>query len=104
MSDVIEKEYLIYKVSSKSNVPKLTGALYKSILEGNEIELQAVGAGAVNQSVKALASVREKLCRKGIDFLVLPFFRDIPNFDENNKDTISAIVLKIIKMGDNQNG
>ena len=45
----------VLKVSSKSNANSVAGALAAAIRDFSEAELQAVGAGAVNQSVKAIA-------------------------------------------------
>ena len=45
----------ILKVSAKSNPNMVAGALAGSIRENGEAELQAIGAGAVNQAIKAAA-------------------------------------------------
>lgn len=48
----------ILKISSKSNVNSVAGALTAQIKEFGKSEMQAVGAGALNQAVKAVAIAR----------------------------------------------
>ena len=43
------------KVSSKSNPNGVAGAIANVIRDGKSVEIQAVGAGALNQAIKALA-------------------------------------------------
>ena len=45
----------ILKVSSKSKPNAVAGAIAGVIREDGEVELQAVGGGAVNQAMKAMA-------------------------------------------------
>ena len=46
------------KVSSKSNPNSVAGALANALREKNSIEMQAIGAGALNQAIKAVAIAR----------------------------------------------
>ena len=48
----------VLKVSTKSNPNSVAGALAAIIKEKNIVEIQAVGAGAINQAVKAIAIAR----------------------------------------------
>lgn len=48
----------ILKVSSKSNPSSVAGALANVFKEKTIVEVQAVGAGAINQAVKAIAIAR----------------------------------------------
>ena len=64
------------KVSSRS-VPKSTaGAICAVIREGSAAEVEAVGAGAVNQAVKAAAVARTFLAEDGIDAVCIPSFAE----------------------------
>ena len=55
------------KVSSKSSPASVAGAIAGMIKDGASVEIQAVGAGAVNQAVKAVAISRGFLSPVGID-------------------------------------
>jgi stage V sporulation protein S len=62
------------KVSAKSNPNAVAGALAAQIRERTHAELQAVGAGAINQAVKAVAIARTYLKSSGIDVVCVPSF------------------------------
>ena len=72
----------ILKVSSKSNPNLVAGALAGVINEKKEAELQAVGAGAVNQAVKAIAISRGFLAPAGIELVCTPSFSEVTINDE----------------------
>ncbi|MBR5322944.1 MAG: stage V sporulation protein S [Clostridia bacterium] len=72
----------ILKVSSKSSPNLVAGALAGVINEQKEAELQAVGAGAVNQAVKAIAIARGFLAPMGIEIVCVPNFSEIIINDE----------------------
>ena len=57
----------ILKVSSKSSPKSVAGAITAITREKRPVELQAVGAGAVNQAAKAIAIARSNLALFGID-------------------------------------
>ncbi|MDR2035201.1 MAG: stage V sporulation protein S [Coriobacteriales bacterium] len=65
------------KVSSKSSPPSVAGAIAGMIKDGVHVEIQSVGAGAVNQAVKAIAIARGFLSPIGIEIVCAPFFADI---------------------------
>ncbi len=66
------------KVSSKSAPQKVAGAISNMFREGNNtIEMQAIGAGALNQAVKAIAIARGFLAPTGINIVCIPSFSDI---------------------------
>lgn len=67
----------VLKVSSKSNANSVAGALAAAIRDFSEAELQAVGAGAVNQSVKAIAIASGFLAPGGIVLYAQPSFEGI---------------------------
>ena len=60
------------KVSSKSSPASVAGAIAGLIKDGAPVEIQAVGAGAVNQAVKAIA-----ISPIGIEIMCIPSFADI---------------------------
>jgi stage V sporulation protein S len=65
------------KVSSKSSPASVAGAIAGMIKDGSKVEIQAVGAGAVNQAVKAIAISRGFLSPVGIEVVCIPTFADI---------------------------
>ncbi len=65
------------KVSSKSSPAAVAGAIAGLIKDGAPVEIQAVGAGAVNQAVKAIAISRGFLSPIGIEVMCIPSFADI---------------------------
>lgn len=75
------------KVSSTSPVSSLSGSIVRSTEEGVDIEVRAVGAGAVNQMYKAIASARGILASKGKDLYIKP------GFDEINENGAERTVM-----------
>lgn len=65
------------KVSSKSAPASVAGAIAGMIKDGVAVDIQAVGAGAVNQAVKAIAISRGFLSPVGIEIICVPSFADI---------------------------
>ncbi|NLP46244.1 MAG: stage V sporulation protein S [Epulopiscium sp.] len=79
----------ILKVASKSNPNSVAGALANIIREQGNAELQAIGAGALNQAVKAIIIARGYVAPSGIDLICIPAFVDI----EIEGETRTAIKL-----------
>lgn len=75
----MEEELLmeILKVSAQSQPKAVAGALAAVLRERTTAEVQAVGAGAVNQAVKAIAITRGFVAPNGIDLVVIPAFAEI---------------------------
>jgi stage V sporulation protein S len=67
----------VLKVSAQSQPKSVAGALAAVLREHSTAELQAVGAGAVNQAVKAIAITRGFVAPNGIDLVVVPAFSEI---------------------------
>ncbi|NLM36470.1 MAG: stage V sporulation protein S [Clostridiales bacterium] len=67
----------VLKVSAQSQPKSVAGALAAVLRENNAAEVQAVGAGAVNQAVKAIAITRGFVAPNGIDLVVVPAFSEI---------------------------
>lgn len=65
------------KVSSKSNPNSVAGALANVFRETNEVEIQAIGAGALNQAIKAIAICRGFVAPSGKNLVCIPAFTDI---------------------------
>lgn len=67
----------IIKVSAKSRSTAVAGAIAAVIREHRYAEVQSIGAGAVNQAVKALAIARGYLSGDGIDIVCIPYFTEV---------------------------
>lgn len=67
----------VLKVSADSKPKAVAGALAAVLREKGSVELQAVGAGAVNQAVKAIAISRGFVAPNGIDLVAIPAFTKV---------------------------
>lgn len=90
----MNKNKKVIKVSSTSSVPQLSGSIVISIEEGNNVEVRAVGAGAVNQMYKALASARGVLAAKGKDLYIKPGFDEIKEEDSIRTVMVAYIIIQ----------
>ena len=81
------------KVSSKSNPNSVAGALSGIIREHGSVEVQTVGAGALNQAVKAIAIARGFLAPIGIDIICVPSFAEI-EIDGEQRTALKFMVEK----------
>ena len=79
------------KVSSKSNPNSVAGALANVIREKESVEIQAIGAGALNQAIKAIAIARGFVAPSGKNLVVIPAFSDI-TIEGMEKTAIKLIV------------
>ena len=80
----------VIKVSSKSASQKVAGALANLFRESTEkVEMQAIGAGALNQAIKAIAIARGYVAPTGKNLVCIPAFSDI----EINGEERTAIKL-----------
>lgn len=67
----------IIRVSARSRSTAVAGAIAGTVRESGRAEAQAIGAGAVNQAVKAVAIARGYLALDGIDVVCLPVFTEV---------------------------
>ncbi len=81
----------VLRVGSKSDPNKVAGALAGTIREQGKAELQTIGAGALNQAVKAIAIARGFLAPAGIDLLCYPAFVDV-EINGNERTAIKLFV------------
>jgi stage V sporulation protein S len=70
-------EMEVLKVSSKSSPNSVAGALAGVLRERGGCEIQVIGAGALNQAVKAIAIARGFVAPSGLDLVCIPAFTDI---------------------------
>ncbi len=81
----------VLKVSSKSAPNSVAGAIAGVVRDKKCVELQAVGASAVNQAIKAIAIARGYLAPTGIDLICKPAFVNVTIEDED-RTAIKIIV------------
>lgn len=79
------------KVSSKSNPNSVAGALANVFRSSGNVEIQAVGAGALNQAIKAVAIARGFLAPGGKNIVCIPAFTDI-SIDGEERTAIKLII------------
>ena len=81
----------ILKVSAKSNPNSVAGALAGVLRENGGAEIQAIGAGALNQAIKSIAIARGFVAPGGIDLVCVPAFTDI-EIEGEERTAIKLIV------------
>ena len=81
----------ILKVGSKSNPNRVAGALANVFREKGKVEIQAIGAGALNQAIKSIAIARGFVAPSGKDLVCIPAFSDI-SIDGEERTAIKLIV------------
>jgi stage V sporulation protein S len=67
----------VIKVSSESRTSAVAGAIAGVVREHHRAEVQAIGAGAVNQAIKAVAIARGYLQEDGLDIVCIPEFTSV---------------------------
>lgn len=85
----------ILKISSKSNPNSIAGAIAGQIKENGKSELRAIGAGAINQAIKAIVIARGFLTPSGIEIVCIPAFTQV-KFDGEER-TGMKLIIKIEK-------
>ena len=81
----------ILKVSSKSNPNSVAGAIANVFRENGNVEIQAVGAGSLNQAIKAIAIARGFVAPTGVNLICIPAFQDI-TIDNEERTAIKLII------------
>lgn len=79
------------KVSTRSNPNAVAGALAGVLRQNGGAEIQAIGAGAINQAVKAVAIARGFVAPSGMDLICIPAFVDV-TIDGEERTAIKFIV------------
>lgn len=70
------------RVASHSNTTSVAGAIAWSVRDNGYAEIEAIGAGAVNQATKAVAVARGYLALEGVDIILIPAFTTVAIGDE----------------------
>jgi stage V sporulation protein S len=83
----------ILKVSAHSRPSSVAGAIAGVVRETGRAEVQAIGAGATNQAVKAIAIARSYLQEDGIDIVCVPSFAEVL-IEQEERTAIRLVVEK----------
>jgi stage V sporulation protein S len=67
----------VIKVSARSRTASVAGAIAGVIRESGKAEVQAIGAGAVNQSVKAIAIATGYMAEEDVHVISIPSFTEV---------------------------
>ena len=86
-----EEDGDVLKVSARSRPSAVAGAIAGVVREAGRAEVQAIGAGATNQAVKAVAIARDYLRETGIEAVCLPAFIDI-TIDNEDRTAIRLVI------------
>ena len=81
----------ITKVSARSRSTAVAGAVSGVIRQQGRAEVQAIGAGAVNQAIKAVTIARGYLALDGIDIVFVPVFIEL-SIDGLERTAVRLIV------------
>ena len=83
----------VLRVSSKSEPKSVAGAIAAILRNGDTVEVNAIGAAAVNQAVKSIAVARGYVAPNGIDLISIPAFNQI-EVDGNERTSIRFTIEK----------
>ena len=81
----------VIKVSARSRTASVAGAIAGVVRESKKAEVQAIGAGAVNQAVKAIAIARGYLLEEGVDVICVPHFVEV-DIDDQERTALRLTV------------
>ena len=91
IGSVVYENGEVLKVSAKSRPSAVAGAIAGVVRDAGRAEVQAIGAGATNQAVKAVAIARDYLLESGIDAICVPAFIDV-TIDNEERTAIRLVV------------
>jgi len=89
-----DRQSVVLKVAGGSNPHSVGGSIAKNIQEGKDVSVSAIGAGAVNQAMKAVAIARSFSAQSGADLLVRVGFEDVIIDNEQKTAMKFTIVVR----------
>ncbi|KAL1525376.1 hypothetical protein AB1Y20_020236 [Prymnesium parvum] len=92
----VDKEGRSLKVSKDTEAKSLAGAIANCTRVGERIELTAIGAGSVNQAIKAIAIARQYVEEEAIDLCFRPGFVEISDNQLGEGGATSALRLVVL--------
>lgn len=92
-------EHETLKAKKSTNVHDLAGAIAGVVAKGNVCEIVSIGAGALNQSVKAGIIARKMLSSSGVNLAFIPAFVTLDlSAEEGGKEEVTAVKLISVLM------
>ncbi len=91
LADTPASEPDALRVSTSSRPTAVAGAIAGMVRERGRAEIQAIGAGALNQAIKAVAIARGYLAPSGVDLVCIPGFVDV-QVDAEERTAIRLVV------------
>ena len=83
----------LIRVSAQSRSTAVAGAIAGVMREQEHAEMQAIGASAVNQAIKAVAIARGYLEQDGIDLVIVPTFTEV-DIEGNERTAVRIAVYR----------
>ena len=81
----------VIKVSARSRTAAVAGAIAGVMQEVSGAEVQTIGAGAVNQALKAIVIAKGYLAEEGVDIVCDPSFVEV-SIDDQERTAIRIVV------------
>lgn len=81
----------VIKVSARSRTAAVAGAIAGVVRESQRAEVQAIGAGAVNQAIKAIVIAKGYLEEEGVQVVCDPSFVDV-EIDDQERTAVRIVV------------
>jgi len=81
----------LIKVSARSRTAAVAGAIAGVMRDDSVAEVQAIGAGAVNQAIKAIVIAKRYLEEEGVDIICTPSFVEV-NIGDQERTAIHLLV------------
>lgn len=81
----------VIKVSARSRTAAVAGAIAGVMREAHRAEVQAIGAGAVNQALKAIVIAKGYLAEEGVDIICIPSFVEVA-IDDQERTAIRILI------------
>jgi len=85
------KHEVVLRVASRSSCQSLASAISYAVYDGKEVTLRAIGAGAVNQAVKAIAIAQGFVAARSLVLYCRPGFTTV-EMDDGER---SAVILRV---------
>jgi stage V sporulation protein S len=85
------KDEKVLRVGTGSNAQKVASAIAHGVYDDGSVTLRCIGAGAVNQAVKAIAISRSYAGPRGIDLWCVPGFQTVAG----KEGDISAVIFTV---------
>ena len=83
----------LIRVSARSRSTAVAGAIAGVIREHGYAEIQAIGASAINQAIKAVTIARGYLEQDGMDLVIVPSFTEV-DIEGNERTAVRLAVFK----------